>query len=300
MRSLEAASAAPTPPPIAPVFSACPVCGGREARRLGSRKLHDQVYHLARCGGCSQHFCDPLPSSEEIQSFYTGDYHADLRVPGGTEKAFGEKFTRYSDWILQFVTGGRSMDIGTSTGLLPSLLQHAGFEAEGIEFNGESARWGEQHFGVRIRTCTLAETGAAPASFDLITMTDVLEHTDHPLRRLREISEYLRPGGWMLITFPDISSVESRYHRTLARVLHRDWLWLSCHVPFHIWEFTPATAVAMFRSAGFTVRAFRRSHVRETHSGMLGVLTAPLQLLSLPGIDRAAGSQMEFMIQKQP
>jgi len=64
-------------------------------------------------------------------AFYHGDFHQELREPGGTERIFGAKFARYRDWVLSFLQSGRSIDIGTATGLFPSLLKQAGFDAEG-------------------------------------------------------------------------------------------------------------------------------------------------------------------------
>jgi hypothetical protein len=68
----------------------------------------------------------------------------------------------------------------------------------------------------------------------------------------------------MLITFPDIDSLESRYLRFLSRILRRDWIWSCCHIPLHVWEFTPATAHTMFLKAGFEVVGYRRSQDEVT------------------------------------
>jgi len=202
--------------------------------------------------------------------------------------------------VLQLVKSGRSLDIGTATGLFPSLLKGVGFEAEGIEYNKASAEWGQAHYGVKIRDCGLEESDAEPESYDFISMTDVLEHTEHPLRYLQALREYLKPGGHMLITFPDISSLESRYLRLIARMLRRDWIWSCCHIPLHVWEFTPATARAMFDKAGFDTVGFRRSHeTAEVSLRALYWLRMPLHLLSIPGISAMAGTQMEFIIRKR-
>jgi SAM-dependent methyltransferase len=223
-----------------------------------------------------------------------------LRAPGATEKEFGAKFARYRDSVLQFVKSGRSLDIGTATGLFPSLLKQAGFEAEGIEFNPESARWGQQHYGVTIRTCALGKGGEARESYDLISMTDVLEHTEHPLRFLQGVRDYLKPGGFMLITFPDITSPESTYLRFWSRVLQRDWIWSCCHIPLHVWEFTAPTARVMFHKAGFDVAGLRRSQEPPADaSGISSLLRLPLRLLNIPIVARLAGTQMEFVIRKR-
>jgi 2-polyprenyl-3-methyl-5-hydroxy-6-metoxy-1,4-benzoquinol methylase len=214
---------------------ACPACGATGAKILIKRRFEEKDYHLARCVRCRQHYCAPGPTTAEIVGFYRGDYHAGLRNPGATEREFGAKFLRYRDWVLQFVKGGRSLDIGTATGLFPSLLKEVGFEAEGLEYNHASAAWGQKHYGVKISTCDHEESGAEPGSYDFISMTDVLEHTEHPLRFLKNVREYLKPGGFMLITFPDIHSLESCYLRLLALLLRREWIWAGCHIPLHTW-----------------------------------------------------------------
>ncbi len=282
-------------------IDSCPMCGSQESKILAASTFDNKEYHLARCAGCGLHFCTPIPTAEEIAGFYQGDYHADLREAGGSEKRFGLKFARYRDWVLKFVTGGRSLDIGTSTGLFPSLLKRAGFEAEGVEYNKASAEWGQAHFGVKIRNCGLEESDAEPGSYDFISMTDVLEHTECPLRYLKTVRGYLKPGGHMLITFPDISSLESRYLRLIAEAMRRDWIWSCNHIPLHVWEFTPATARAMFDKAGFDTVGFRRSHeTAEVSLRTLRWLRLPLHLLKIPGIAAMAGTQMEFMIRKRP
>jgi len=233
-------------------------------------------------------------------AFYHGDFHQELREPGGTERIFGAKFARYRDWVLSFLQSGRSIDIGTATGLFPSLLKQAGFDAEGTEYSPASAQWGAEHYGIRIRVGGLEQIAAEPGSFDLISMTDVLEHTEHPFHSLEAAGRSLKPLGYMLITFPDVRSLESKYQRLLARLTGRDWLWSCCRIPLHVWEFTPATARAMFAKAGFDVVGYRRSHVVEDPlPGIAGLLTSPLRAINIPWIARRVGTQMEFMIRKR-
>jgi len=277
------------------------MCGAPGSSLLASKRYRGKDFSLALCAGCGQHFCVPRPSSSEIAAFYQGDFHGSLRTPGGSEAKFGPKFRRYRDWVLEFVKGGRSLDIGTATGLFPHLLTQAGFQAEGLEYNPASAAWGEANYGIKIRTCSLEETGEVPGSFDLISMTDVLEHTESPLDYLKMVRRYLKPGGFLLVTFPDIESLESRYLSTVSRLLHRDWIWLNCNIPLHVWEFTPDTARALFRKAEFEVAGFRRSHEIDSDgqdSRMLSLILLPLQLLAHPALGRIAGTQMEFMIRR--
>jgi 2-polyprenyl-3-methyl-5-hydroxy-6-metoxy-1,4-benzoquinol methylase len=64
--------------------------------------------------------------------------------------------------------------------------------------------------------------------FDLITLSQVLEHENFPEKLLIECKKFLRPGGKIILSFPNTNSLTSR-------IFGRKWLhW---HVPFHLNHF---------------------------------------------------------------
>ena len=281
--------------------SACPNCGSSSTVRIFRRDTTREWY-LARCNACKQHFTDPQPTLEDIVSFYGDGYHEELLTVEMTRAAFGPKFGSYANWITQHLrTGGRTLDIGCSTGLFPCLLKERGFAAEGLELNSTTAKFAREQFKIPVTSQPFETAEYSPASFSLVSMTDVLEHSLSPIKTLERVHAILESGGHALITFPDISSVESQYFHSVARLTGRDWLWQNCHVPLHTWEFTRPTAEALFHRTGFRVAAFRRSHVvlDEKRGTLLSVLYLPSRMLSVPPLSRLLGTQLEFLIQKQ-
>jgi len=281
--------------------SPCPNCGSSSTVRIFRRDTTREWY-LARCNDCKQHYTDPQPTLDDIVSFYGDGYHEELLTVELTRAAFGPKFESYINWIAPHLrAGGRTLDIGCSTGLFPSLLKERGFSAEGLELNSTTAKFAREQFGIPVTSQPFETAEYTPASFSLVSMTDVLEHSLSPIITLERVHGILENGGHALITFPDISSVESQYFHTVARLTHRDWLWQNCHIPLHTWEFTRPTAEALFRRTGFRVAAFRRSHVvlEEKRSGLLSMLYLPSRVLTLPPLSRLMGTQLEFLIQKQ-
>lgn len=278
----------------------CPMCGSPQSRVICHKPRLGRKWALARCQKCSQHFTSPTPTSDELNAFYEGEYHSDLRTDSGTEAAFDWKYQRYMNTLGRHLQSGRVVDVGCSTGLLVRKLKDRGYDAEGIELNAESAAWGREHYGITIHCQPLEQSSYAPESLDALLFTDVLEHTQHPRDYLREAGRKLVPGGLVFVTFPDISSVESRYNFALSKLLRRDWLWGNCHVPLHVWEFTRATAEACFRSAGFEVVEFRRDQppAEPIDSFALRILSSPTRCLSLPILGNWLGTQMEFVIRK--
>lgn len=275
----------------------CPLCESPHWRGVFRRERYGAVWTLAHCRDCGLYFTDPLPTEEQMTQFYSGDYHAELRHPGAAEAEFGDKFRRYIAWIASYVPSGRCLDAGCATGLFPHMLREKGYEAEGVELNPASAAWGAAHYGVPVRCGKLEDLGDTTGVYDLISMTDVVEHTVNPLEQLRLARRLLRPGGYLLVTFPDITSIESRYYQALSRLLRRD-LWLTCSMPYHTWEFTPATAARCFGLAGLEIVGFRRSQLRESLSGKLRALSLPVTPLRISFAAARWGTQMEFMLRR--
>lgn len=281
--------------------SACPLCGRMTAVRFAVRSVKDRRWHVARCRSCKLVFTDPQPNDADIESFYEGDYHSELRQSGASEKVFGRKFDGYCEWLLGYVNPGRSLDVGCATGLFVKKLQDRGFQAEGYEANVLSAKWGSSHYGVTIHVGFFNPSASQTGSYDLITLCDVLEHTVNPLEYLRVVRESLRPGGHVMVTFPHIWSAESLYYRGLSKLLRRDWVWQSCHVPYHTWEFTPQTARRVFEKAGFRVVAFRRRQDMNKEAidlkNPVDLIRIPPRILWFRPLGNVFGLQMHFLLQ---
>ena len=283
-------------------LDACPACGAGSVDAVHRRVFRGRVWALARCHACGQHFTSPRPTGDDLRGFYGGDYHAAIRAPGHAEAAFGAKYARYVATLSRHLPRGRVVDVGCGTGLLVRMLRDGGYDAEGVELNASSAAWGREQYGVTIHDRSMERCSFAPASLDAVLLTDVLEHTAQPVAFLRNVRRLLSPRGLVLVTFPDIRSLESRYLGLMARVLRRDWLWSTCHVPLHVWEFTRPTAEACFRAAGFRIAEFRRTQPPPgaLPTALLRALAWPGRLLTWAPLAAALGSQMEFVVQKSP
>lgn len=279
----------------------CPLCGRMTTVRFAVRTLKDRQWHVAKCYSCKLIFTDPQPNEADIQSFYGEDYHFDLRQPGASEKAFGRKFDGYCEWLLGFVKPGESLDVGCATGLFVKKLQDRGFYAAGYEANPLSAAWGSSHYGVTIHVGFFNPRASQPGSYDLITLCDVLEHTINPLEYLCAVREVLRPNGHVMVTLPHIWAAESLYYRTLSKLLRREWIWRSCQVPYHTWEFTPQTARIVFERAGFRIAAFRRKLGADLGPidlrDPVSLIDIPPRILRFPLLGDRFGRQMHFLLE---
>ena len=84
---------------------------------------------------------------------------------------------------------------------------------------------------------------------DVAVMLDVIEHLEDPKATLALCSEFLRPGGIVVLTTPDFASA-------LARMTGKAWRNMT--PPQHLWYFTPESMARMATAVGLEV--YRVSH----------------------------------------
>ena len=280
--------------------SSCPMCSSADVRHIFSRGFRQRTWHLTSCAGCGLKFTYPKPTADDIASFYSGSYHGELRSPGAAEKAHSERFSQFAALVERYCPPPATVfDIGCSTGLFLATLKRLGYDAEGVEYNADSARWGSEHYGVKIHTDRVEAGGYAASTYDLVSMTDVLEHTLHPVEFLKHVKRILKPRGQCLVTFPDVESLQARYSLFLANLLGKPGLFI-CHIPQHTWEFSRSTAVACFDRAGFDVVALRRRQpLVRRWPWKAALLELPCWCLSIPPLAGWFGFRMQFVIRSR-
>lgn len=69
----------------------------------------------------------------------------------------------------------------------------------------------QAHVPTKVRTeyrcVSLYESGLAPESFDAILLCEVLEHLPEPFGAIAELTKLLKPGGQLILTYPNPLSI---------------------------------------------------------------------------------------------
>ncbi len=232
------------------IARACCVCGSQEIRPL----LVDHQVPVGRCAECGFIYCVRVPEAAALAIHYTESYaDADgwLR-----EMQFNRQliFPLGLEQLRQLGAAGRLLDVGCSVGLFLVAARDAGFEVRGVELSPAPARFAREHFGLEVFTGTLRESPLEPASFEVVTLWDVLEHLPDPRAALSDIACLLRPGGVLAVRVPD-----GEFHLWKIRLLRpwfgRRFTWFD--VPNHLNHFRPHTLARLLDAAGFTVERVR-------------------------------------------
>jgi SAM-dependent methyltransferase len=108
----------------------------------------------------------------------------------------------------------------------------------------------------------LGDLHVPDASFDCVTLLDIIEHVADPRVELGSVRRALRPGGMLVIVTPDAGSI-------VSRALGSHWLEMK-RAPEHLHFFSRRGLSQMLASEGFTTL--------ESHS--IGKITTLRTLLS--------------------
>lgn len=212
---------------------------------------------LVRCRRCGLMYLNPRPRPSEILSGYEDTIdEAYVSQEAGRLATFAACWRAMRPYLP--AAPGRVLDVGAAAGYFLKAAKDAGWEAHGVEPNKGLRDYARERFGVDMRHSTLPAAAFPDAHFDVVTLWDVLEHVTDPAADLREVHRVLKPGGLLVVNYPDISDV-------FARMAGKKWWFL---LSAHLYYFTPKTIRAILEKTGFKTLAIR-SHFQKLELGYL-------------------------------
>ncbi len=217
-------------------------------------------YELVRCGDCGLAYVINPPGAEELKGIYSAEsnYHVQLHDPASeTWRSFETLAQKHMAFVRRQIGSGRVLDVGCSTGHFLAAARAQGFEVEGAEFSPDSARVARAHFGLTVTEGSVHQVAAGPGSFDLVTMFDVIEHVPDPAADIAAVWRLVKPGGWFILSTPNIDGLFPRLSLPLAGKLGH---WPHPEPPHHLYQFSVRTLAAMLAKGGFEPGAV--SHTR--------------------------------------
>lgn len=240
----------------------CPLCRA-ESHRVAYRF---DPFQVVRCLACGFYYLRPRLTEAEMMKVYSrGDYYepdqAQERVGYSSYKQQEKSLCMtYREFLKGVVgRGGDFLEIGCGKGyLVREALKLGCFSSLTATDYAPDAVVEARQTGVEVILGGLSEV-PADREFDLIVMTQVLEHVYDPVGFLAEIRGRLRPGGRVAVTVPNMRS-------PLRWLLGRRWP--SFKVPEHVGYFDLSSLRRAFLSAGYQ----RAEWVPSPHAFPLSLL----------------------------
>lgn len=231
--------------------------------------VHELIknFPIFRCHSCAQLAIWPQPSDTILEAAYKKTYYS----PHGQSliaQIYNSLFRIWSIKRLRALArlkpSGRFLDIGCGAGQLVKDMLDRGYDAYGMDTSASLTAVLPDQIKPRIQLKDLTACNYPAASFDLMMLSDVLEHVRQPLVLLQTIHHLLKKDGYLIISVPNWNDPE-------AYVFGRRF-WHNLDAPRHLWHFTSSTLARLTKQAGF-------STVQEFDLGLVTLLEAPLSLV---------------------
>ncbi len=234
----------------AAAVTSCAVCGESRGKLLLSARDPDGLspapFDVVRCAGCGTAYVSPRPPAHELARHYVRGYYG---RPGEDSGPLGRLFGRLlmAERAAKAAAGrapGRILDVGCGDGSFLAAMRRRGWECWGVEISDEGAARAAARPGLNIHDQPLERLSLPARGFDVVTLWHSLEHVPDPAGLLARAAELVKPGGRLLVAFPNGDSWDLRLFG--ARWFHLD-------PPRHLHYFTPSSMSLLLKKCGLEV-----------------------------------------------
>ncbi|MBI2353863.1 MAG: class I SAM-dependent methyltransferase [Deltaproteobacteria bacterium] len=212
-------------------------------------------FDIIECRTCGFRHITPIPTPEELEKVYREDYYS-TEKPLYLERhredlewwnlVYGERYDLFEQ-LLPSVRR-RIVDVGSGPGFFLLQGKERGWDALGIEPSSQSAAHSRE-LGLEIVEEFLDDTLVTQlGTFDVVHLSQVLEHIPHPHDMVKRAHGLLAPGGLLCVIVPNDYSPFQHALRTACGF--QPW-WVA--PPHHINFFDFASLKQLLERCGFEV-----------------------------------------------
>lgn len=229
----------------------CRICSSGKTSRV---KFTVQGQELYKCSTCSVLFLHPQPDLQTLEEHYSREYyHAWGEKIGNTEtirKLKAGSFKRIFNILPELPQHSRMLDVGCAMGYTMEAAEACGMDSWGVEISEWASGIAEKKFGAgKIFKGKFEESSFDSGFFDMILMSDFLEHVHDPLQAIKKSMNLLKPGGLLVVNTPDTGSLS-------FKILGQRWPHFKLE---HLFYFNQKSLMKLTVPNGFGSLLFRKT-----------------------------------------
>lgn len=207
-------------------------------------------FNIVKCNNCGLVYINPRLDSKILNQLYNKDnkdfddqhFKTNINYYLNTKKDDEKTFEKRLKLIQKYKISGKLLDIGCSIGTFMDVARKKSWEVFGIDLSKASIDYCKKELKLNAKQGKLEDMKFPSGSFDVIIMSDLLEHVPSPVSTLEEASRILKKNGLLFITTPNIGSIT-------AKLMGTRWIHLKPRE--HIYYFTPKTIEKALSKIGF-------------------------------------------------
>jgi len=226
-----------------PMHQTCDLCGGTDFEIISEYDRHNNPLKTGLCQGCGLVMHVPMPSEDEISTYYAKDYRRDYHgeskpSPRRIMRAWNNG-QRILTQIKPFIPEkSHVFEVGAGIGCTVKSFETADFQASGIEPNTDFNSYTRDVLHASVENINLYDL-EADHTRDVVLLIHVIEHFVSPKRALTHMRGLLKDGALLYVECPNVAAPFA----TFGRLFHFA----------HTYNFTHHTLINMAKAAGFEI-----------------------------------------------
>lgn len=146
---------------------------------------------------------------------------------------------------------GKMLDIGCGNGRLLLSAKEDGWDVKGIELSEKFGREIKERFNIEVEIINFFDYRNQLSKYDVIVIRHVLEHLPEPISAMNKINENLIIGGFGILEFPNIESLNLKLKRFMSKIGLLKKSYLNEYVPGHCNEYSKSSFNYLAEKTGF-------------------------------------------------
>lgn len=198
-------------------FKVCPACNSKSFTNIGKPIASDEnsIYSVIECNDCKLNWCSPMPSTKELNDYYTRYYQTrystidkyPLKTKIKSIVTFRKARLKNFFSIIEKYSPGKSiLDFGCGEADILYVAKEKGWKVLGVDYSNElSEKFIKDKINFKCAS-DLSSTGIEKNSLSCITAKHVIEHIPEMENFFESIKQYLSPNGVFAVKTPSASS----------------------------------------------------------------------------------------------
>lgn len=197
---------------------------------------------LVKCEVCALVQIERPPAREELHRYYAR-YCYESEENWESSPATEASITGVAGRLARYRENGRLLDVGSGAGFFLSGMAARGWSVEGTELSDVAAAR-LRSAGFAIHVGELETLGLSEGHYDVVIMSELLEHLLEPRQVLDAAFRTLRPGGALYLTTPNFGSLS-------RRLIGKKWRGIG--IPEHLCYFTEESLSRLLTACSYRV-----------------------------------------------
>ncbi|RJR15678.1 class I SAM-dependent methyltransferase [Candidatus Microgenomates bacterium] len=217
----------------------CSVCFFGSLQKI----LTTGKYKIYHCDFCKCVRVAPFPSDKEIEAYYK---KFDYKTGFVTEKLIRKEAKKTLKILSKYKRTGSLLDIGCGAGFYLDEAKKRGWSVTGVEMSKQLSEYANKNLQVKVLNQDFLKTNLKPRKFDIVILSQVIEHLKDPYPMLAKIHKVLNDDGLLYIATPNIESWLFYIQKELFPYI----------IPLeHVFLYGPRSLTILLNKSGFKVKA---------------------------------------------